>query len=58
MTTQQNRVIFTPPDYDSPRVLDELLRALTGQSLAGFAHELYVNPGKYEIYEEEQHAAE
>lgn len=44
-------VTFDPPDFDSPRVLDELVRALAGISLKEFLRN--ERAGKYDIYEEE-----
>ena len=51
----ENRVTFTPPDYDSVRVLDTLVRALTGQSLAAFEKEISDNAfGKYDDFYKEE----
>ena len=44
-------VTFEPPDYDSPRVLCELIRVLTGQNGSAMLHDMVI--GKYDIYEEE-----
>lgn len=46
-------VTFEPPDYDSPAVLDALVRALTGQSSTALLHDMII--GKYDIYKEEPH---
>ena len=44
-------VTFEPPDYDSPAVLDALVRALAGISLKEFLRN--ERAGMYDIYEEE-----
>ena len=49
-------VTFEPPDYDSPIVLDVLVRALAGISLKEFLRD--ERAGKYDIYEEETNATE
>lgn len=50
------KVVFEPPDLDAPAVLDELVRALTGQSSTALLHDMVI--GKYDIYKEETNATE
>lgn len=51
----ENRVVFEPPDYNSRQVLDALVRALTGQSLAAFEKEISDNAfGKYDDFYKEE----
>ncbi|MCR4645022.1 MAG: hypothetical protein K5695_06400 [Oscillospiraceae bacterium] len=55
-----NSVTFEPPDYDSPAVLDVLVRALTGRSKAAFEKDISDNLfGKYDkLYRENVKAPE
>ncbi len=48
-------VTFEPPDYDSPMVMDVLVRALTGMSKSDFEKEVRDNCfGRYDfLYQEE-----
>jgi hypothetical protein len=42
-------VTFEPPDYDSPIVLDVLVRALTGKGISAFEKEIGDNCfGRYD----------
>lgn len=49
------KVTFTPPDYENPAVMSDLIRAITGQHGADFKREISQNlGGKYDfLYEED-----
>lgn len=55
MTENICNVTFEPPDYDSPMVLDVLVRALKGMSKSDFEKEVRDNCfGRYDsLYQEE-----